>query len=204
MGGPECQGAQPIPSASVGNRKVEVELKLYSNSTIPNVHYLWLRFFDANTNQTIRHVSFFLNITKNNVSLLHDMFHTHTGILTIQVNSINTQFNGTILGIQEPYLNAWTPRDNSSTVVAYAPIFNDANSTYSLKLTMYAIDSDNNIFSDERIAPKFNFDLSLNQQNQIVSSQNMEIPEFPFAIPILFVGITALILLFKIEFKTNI
>src|SRR5579885_1940624 len=74
-----------LPPPNMANRPPEVALRLYSNSTMPgNVHYLWLRFFDANTNQTFQHVSFFLTISENNATLLRDLFHTHTGIITLQ------------------------------------------------------------------------------------------------------------------------
>ena len=41
------------------------------------------RFFDANTNTTIQNVSFYINATKGDQGLMHDLFYTHTGFLTI-------------------------------------------------------------------------------------------------------------------------
>lgn len=163
MGGPYCGGGMP-PSASVGNRTLEVALKLYSNATMPNnVHYLMVRFFDANTNQTLQHVSFFLNITENNYSELHDTFNAPTGILMLQVTTISTPFNGTVIGDQEPILHAWTPHD-SKPIIVYSPVFNNVNSTYHLKITLDSIDRDNNLF-DESTAPQFDSHLNLKEQN---------------------------------------
>ena len=86
VGGPSCPGATPMPS--IGNRTIYLATKLYSNSTMPDdTHYLWFRFFDANTNQTIYHVSFLLTITKQDHLLFRELLHTHTGILSCQVKN---------------------------------------------------------------------------------------------------------------------
>ncbi|MDE1838453.1 MAG: hypothetical protein KGH87_00900 [Thaumarchaeota archaeon] len=186
MGGPYCPGSPPMPSASVGNKTLEVSLKLYSNSTMPNnVHYLWLRFFDENANQTIPHVTFFLNITKNNDSLLHDLFHTHTGMLTLQVNSSDIPFNGTVLGDREAILGGWLPHDNNKPVVVHAPVFNDANSTYHVQITMDTIDNDNNVFFDQSTAPRFDFYLNMHDKDMILSIPRFDVgskqvfPQYP-------------------------
>lgn len=167
MGGPYCPGSLPIPSASVGNRTLEVALKFYSNSTISNnVHYLWFRFFDANTNQTIQHVSFFLNVTDGGDSLLRGLFNAPMGIITLQANTITAPFNGTALGDREPILGGWMPHDDKPVVV-YAPVFSDVNSIYRLKITMGTIDNDNNMFTDQSIAPQFVSDFNVKEQNMI-------------------------------------
>ena len=203
MGGPYCPGAPPIPSASVGNRKIEVTLKLYSNSTIPsNAHYLWLRFFDANTNQTIQHVSFFLTIEKNNFTLFRELLHTHTGILTLQVNPINAQFNGTLFSAnRDAILGGWVPSLNNEPIIVFAALFNDTNSTYHVNVQMFTIDRDNNIFVNTQSAPSFDFYLNMMEQNQSLTSQNVTVPEFPFAIPVLLVGIASLIVFYRIRIE---
>ncbi|HJT10339.1 MAG TPA: hypothetical protein VJ771_06095 [Candidatus Nitrosotalea sp.] len=201
MGGSECPGSTPIPSASIGNRTIEVALKLYSNSTTPsNVHYLWLKFFDAKTNQAIQHISFFLNITENNYSVLHDTFNAPAGILTLQVNSIGSSFNGTVIGDREPILNAWMPHDDEPVVV-YAPVFNDANSTYHMNITMDTIDKDNNMFTDQGIAPRFDFYLNMKGQNQTITSPNVTVPEFTFAVPILLIGSVSMIIFYRMNIR---
>lgn len=167
MGGQFC-GGKIQPSASVGDRDVTVSLKLYSHSTIPsNAHYLWLRFSDANTNQTIQHVSFFLNVTKDDESMLHDLFNTPNGVITLQVNSIGTAFNGTVLGDSEPMFGGWMPHGDEPVVV-YAPAFDDATAKYRLNIVMYSIDQDNNTFT-MGTAPKFDFHLNLQDQDMILS-----------------------------------
>lgn len=200
MRGQYCPGVAPIPSASLGNRTVKVSLNLYSNPAMPNnIHYLWFRFFDANTNQTIRHVSFFLNITKNSDSLLHDMFHTHTGILILQVNSNGMPFNGTIHGDREVMFGGWMQR-NDEPVVAYAPIFNYGNSTYNLNIQMLSIDGDNNTFNPGTY-PQFDSQISTNNQNQSSTMSINVIPEFPIVQTMLVFSIVSVIAFHRVKFR---
>lgn len=204
MGGPYCGGGMP-PSASLGNRIIEVALKLYSNSTMPsNTHFVWFRFFDANTNQTIHHVSFFLVITKQNQLLLKELLHTHTGMLTLQLNSINETFNGTVVGDHEPILNGWMPYNDYTPLIIFAPVFNDTNSTYHFEVQMFSIDRDNNIFSNTDIpngVPTFNFYLNMKEKDQTMISPNVTVPEFPVSEIILIISIILMIALYKIEFQ---
>lgn len=203
MGGSECPGARPLPSASVGNRTLEVALKLYSNSTMPNnIHYLWLRFFDANTNQTIHHVSFFLTVNENNNTLFRELLHTHTGTLVLQVNTIDTPFNGTVYADKEAILGGWVPHKDDKPIVVYAPLFNDTDSTYYMNIAMYTIDYDNNIFDETdnpQSVPHFNFYVNMKEQNQILVSPNMSVPEFPFAVPVLLAGVASLVVFYRIK-----
>jgi hypothetical protein len=47
----------------------------YENST----KYLYLKLFDANTNnKTVPHVSLFVTISQNNKTLMNDLFHSET------------------------------------------------------------------------------------------------------------------------------
>ncbi len=191
-------GFYPLPPATVGNRTLDLALKLYSNSTTPsNTHYLWLRFFDANTNQTIQHVSFFLTV---NDTLLRDTFHTHTGTIMLQIISIDTPFNGTVIADREPILHAWVPHSNDEPVIVYAPVFNNTNSMYHLKIKMDSIDYDSNLF-DESTMPQFSFNLNMKEQNQTLTSQNVAVPEFPVAIPVLLMGLTSLIVFSKMKIR---
>lgn len=180
MGGPYCAGYAPLPYPSIGNRTLESALKLYSNSTTStNTHYLWFRFFDANTNQTIRHVSFFLTITNQNQLLFKELLHTHTGTLKLQLNSINGTFDGTVVGDREPILNGWVPHDDNIPLVVSAPVFNDTNLTYHFMVQMFSIDRDNNIFYTTDIPngePTFNFYLGIKDQNQTIISPDMSAP----------------------------
>ncbi|MDE1863061.1 MAG: hypothetical protein KGI33_09130 [Thaumarchaeota archaeon] len=169
----ECFCPPPnIPSASVGNRTVDVSVKLYSNSTAPqNEHYLWLRFFDGNTNQTLHHISFLLTTARQDQLLFRDLLHTHTGILNMNVIYAAGP-TWTVKADREPILNAWVPDKGNDPIIVYAPLFNDTNSTYHLNIQMLSIDTDNNIFdtTDNPLKnPAFNLDLNMAEQNRTLT-----------------------------------
>ncbi|MDE1728888.1 MAG: hypothetical protein KGI02_08455 [Thaumarchaeota archaeon] len=156
-----------FPPASVGNRTIDLAIKLYSNSTMPDdTHYIWFRFFDKNTNQTIRHVSFFITITKQDHILFRDLLHTHTGILNTKViSTAGPKWN--VTADHEPILNGWAPYNDDEPIIVQAPLFNDYNSTYHLNVQMFSIDRDNNIFdSTDNPYSVPNFDLSFGMKDQ--------------------------------------
>ncbi|HZS74655.1 MAG TPA: hypothetical protein VFA69_09165, partial [Candidatus Nitrosotalea sp.] len=103
FGGQAC-GEKPSSSFMDG-KNVAVSLKFYSNSTVSNnIHYLWLRFFDKNTNQTIPHVSFFINATKDDKVMMHELFYTNTGSMTLQFSSGSDIEKWIVNGNAEPVL----------------------------------------------------------------------------------------------------
>ena len=72
--------------ANIGNRVITAFIKLNPpiiTSDTWEDKTLQFRFFDANTNTTINNVSFFINATKGDKILMHELFYTHTGYLTI-------------------------------------------------------------------------------------------------------------------------
>lgn len=160
----------------VGNRRIETELKLYSNPEMPkNQRDLWVRFFDANTNTTIQHVSFLLTITKGNHTMFRELLHTHTGVLTLNITSTNdTKWQ--VYGDHEPILNGWVPHEPYEPMTVRAPVFNDMNSTYHLNIQLFSTDYDNNIF-DTTDTPNnlftFNFYLNAMDQNRTITSSSL-------------------------------
>ncbi|MDE1863249.1 MAG: hypothetical protein KGI33_10080, partial [Thaumarchaeota archaeon] len=189
MGGRECPGGiPPSPPASIGNRRLELTLKIYPNSTMPNVHYIWFRFFDANTNQTLHHITFFLHITNQSQLLFYELFHTHTGILEIRfISTSGTKWY--VTGDREPILGGWMPYKDDEPVTVHAPMFNDTKATYHFNVQIRTIDQDNNLFNITD-APVFDFYLNMKEQNQTITTPNITVPEFPFVIPVLLMGIT--------------
>ena len=70
--------------ANIGNRVITAFIKLNPpiiTSDSSQDKYLQFRFFDANTNTTINNVSFFINATKGDKVLMHELFYTHLDIL---------------------------------------------------------------------------------------------------------------------------
>jgi len=150
-----------LPPASVGNRNVQLFIKLTPpiiTSDTSQPREIYLRLFDANTNETIIHDSFFISITRHDQLLLQDLFHTHTGELTLDVTPTNTPGKWLIQGDQEPFLNAWVNQDGGPI-----PIQADAlgeGGLYHIHIELFAIDYDKNIFTPDQ-SPKWDSYLSV-------------------------------------------
>lgn len=153
------------PGASIGNRTLEVSTVLSQDPSSTNTHYLHFRFFDGGANQTVRHVTFSLNITKNNKSLMFETFHTDSGFLTLQLNSIQSPFNGTVFGDKEPIFHAWVSH-GGDPVIVYVPLFNEADARYGMNIKLYSIDRDNNLFDPGKY-PEFQTSLSIGEPSQV-------------------------------------
>ncbi|MDE1766636.1 MAG: hypothetical protein KGI27_10260 [Thaumarchaeota archaeon] len=154
-----------LPPASVGNRQVQVFIKLnptilYSNSGIqPTVFFRW---FDANTNETLQHISFFLTVTKHNQLLFRELLHTHDGILNMEINPNNDK-TWTVYADKEPTLDAWVPDNGDDPIVVNGPIFNEGG-LYHFNIQMFSIDFDKNIFdttTNPQAIPNFDAYLSV-------------------------------------------
>lgn len=150
-----------LPPASVGNRNVQLFIKLTPpiiTSDTSQPREIYMRVFDANTNESIVHDSFFITITKHDQLLMRDLFHTHTGELTLDVTPTDTPGKWTIQGDQEPFLNAWVNQGGGPI-----PVFADAlgeGGLYHIHIELFAIDYDNNIFTPDQ-APKWDSYLSV-------------------------------------------
>ena len=100
-------------SASLGNRKADLLIKMnppvVTTQTItqgqkPTIEF---RLFDSSTNQSLKHVTYFITIEKGDKKLLTNWFHDHTGDLRIQMNPRNTS-QIIVNGEQDPILNAYS------------------------------------------------------------------------------------------------
>jgi hypothetical protein len=150
-----------LPPASVGNRNVQLFIKLSPpiiTSDLTTPRYIYMRLFDANTNETIVHDSFFISVTKHNQLLLRDLFHTHTGELTLEITPTKTPGKWTIYGDQEPFLNAWL-NQGGGPIPVLADVLGEGG-LYHLHVELFSIDYDKNIFTPDQ-APKWDAYLSV-------------------------------------------
>ena len=68
-----------------------MSLVLYDTfqQTSPNsTKDLYLEFFDEKNKTLIKNVSFFINATKDDNNLMHELFFTHTGSVTLEFSQI--------------------------------------------------------------------------------------------------------------------
>jgi hypothetical protein len=97
------------------------------------------RLSDKNTNETLKHVTYLVEIEKNGKRLLLDTFHSHTGNLGIKMRP-STADHITINGQQDTILLAYTG-DMEHPVSATGPIFAEGG-LYHFIVTIETIDFD--------------------------------------------------------------
>jgi len=150
-----------LPPASVGNRQASLFIKIsppiLTKDTVGDT-FLELRLFDANTGKIIEHTSFFVTVDKDGKLLMRDLFHTHSGDLTIKVQPTPVSINEVVVyGDKEPFQGGWTSINDQITVKA--PILLEAG-LYHFEIEIFGIDNDRNIFIPSD-APKFESWLSV-------------------------------------------
>lgn len=149
-----------LPPATVGNRQASLFIKIsppiLTSETIQDT-FLQLRLFDANNNQTIQHTSYFITVKKNNELLMRDLFHSHSGLITIKIQPTNTPGKWQVFGDQEPFQGGWTSTNDQVSVKA--PILLEGG-LYHFAIEIFGIDNDRNIFIPSE-APKFDSYLSV-------------------------------------------
>ena len=150
-----------LPPASVGDRDASLFIKIsppiLTKDTVGD-KFLELRLFDAKTGETIKHTSFFVTVDKDGKLLMRDLFHTHSGNLTIKIQSEDLDVNDVIVyGDEEPFQGGWTSINDKITVKA--PILLDAG-LYHFEIEIFGIDHDKNIFIQSE-APRFDSWLSV-------------------------------------------
>lgn len=171
-----------LPPATVGNRKaslfVKVSPPILTTDTKGNT-YLQMRLFDANTNETIQHVTYDITVTKGTAQagpgakpILRDFFHAHNGLLTIKIEPVNTTGGQvTINGEKDPFQNAWVA-DPGGTINIRGPVLNGGG-LYHVHVEIFGIDNDRNLFIPDQ-APKFDSYLSVGDvfRNNIADPSN--------------------------------
>ncbi|MFY9299586.1 MAG: peptidase [Candidatus Nitrosotenuis sp.] len=142
-----------LPPASFGNRQAALFIKIsppiLTQDTVGDT-YLQLRLFDSNTNQPVQHTSFFLSVWKDDKLRLRNVFHGHSGEVTLKIKPTNIDVNEVkIFGdevLQQP--GAWTGYNDKIDV--NAPVLLDAG-LYHFEIKIFSIDFDQNIFAEQDI-----------------------------------------------------
>src|SRR5437660_8444690 len=131
--------------ANVGNRTLTMFIKINPPViTSENLQdrYMQLRFFDSNTNDTIKNVSFWINVTKGDQPLMYDLFYTHSGYLTIKFQPGGTIGKWIVAGDHEGALQGWTSVGNIVNV--RAPILSEGG-LYHFNMALLAYDYPNTL-----------------------------------------------------------
>jgi len=151
MGGPFCGGNMQY-STPTENRNITVSLNFYSNSTMPdNVHYLWLRFFDAKNDTLIKNISFFINATKDDKVLMHQLFYTKTGLMLMKFYPSHDAEKLIINGTREPTLGGMMSENDTLPITT--SVFAESG-TYHVHLQALALVNTNELV-DQNNPPTF-------------------------------------------------
>ena len=112
---------QETLSASFGNRKADLLIKMWpptvTTETIQQgqTPVIQFKLFDSNTNQGIKHVTYFITIDKGGKKLLANTFHDHNGDLHLEMKPMNSS-QIVVNGDQDPILNAYTGTPENPSV----------------------------------------------------------------------------------------
>ena len=142
-----------LPPASFGNRQAALFIKIsppiLTKDTVGDT-YLQLRLFDANTNKAVPHTSFFISAWKDDKLLLRNLFHAHSGELTLKIVPKNINVNDVIVyGDEVPQIpGAWTGYKDRIDV--HAPVLLDSG-LYHFEIKIFGIDYDQNIFAEKDV-----------------------------------------------------
>jgi hypothetical protein len=139
-----------LPPASFGDRQAALFIKIsppiLTKETVGDT-YVQLRLFDAKTNESVPHTSYFLSVWKDDKLLLRNLFHAHYGELTLKIVPTKVDVNNVIIyGDEVPQIpGAWTGFNDRVDV--HAPVLLDAG-LYHFEIKIFGIDYDQNIFAD--------------------------------------------------------
>ena len=107
-----------LPPASVGDREASLYTKINPpilTSDSKQDAFFELRLFDANTDETIKFVSYFITVEKDDQLLMRDLFHSSQGPLKLKINPSNSE-TVSVFGSTEPFLGGWTSETGDITI----------------------------------------------------------------------------------------
>ncbi|HWP78253.1 MAG TPA: peptidase [Candidatus Nitrosotenuis sp.] len=142
-----------LPPATFGNRQAALFIKIsppiLTKDTVGDT-YLQLRLYDANTGQTVPHVSYFISAWHDDKLRLRNLFHAHSGELTLKIVPKNIDVNDVVIyGDEVPQLpGAWTGFNDKVDV--HAPLLIDSG-LYHFEIKIFGIDYDQNIFAEQDV-----------------------------------------------------
>ena len=160
-----------LPPASVGDREASLYTKInppiLTSDTKENA-FFELRLFDAKTDETIKFVSYFIAVEKNDKLLMRDLFHSPTGPLKLKINPTSSE-SISVFGSTEPFLGGWTSETGDITI--NGPLLLEGG-LYHFAIEIFGIDNPKNIFTPEN-APSFDSWLSVGDvyRDNIIDSE---------------------------------
>ncbi len=137
-------GAETLPPVKIGNRNASIELSVTPPVFDPNnpEQRILVRFFDADTDAVIEHVTYMIELTKNKQQIFRYMFHDDLGNLILKVNTTDSK-EITVHGSQNNLLQGWMS-DGINPVTLEGPIFTSGG-LYQFNIDILTLDKDDSI-----------------------------------------------------------
>ena len=142
-----------LPPASFGDRQAALFIKIsppiLTKETVGDT-YVQLRLFDAKTTKPVPHTSYFISVWKDDKLLLRNLFHAHSGELTLKIVPTKVDVNDVVIyGDEVPQIpGAWTGFNDRVDV--HAPVLLDSG-LYHFEIRIFGIDYDQNIFAESAV-----------------------------------------------------
>jgi|GEM_PF-5893572 len=134
----------------------------FSQTSTNSTKDLHLEFFDEKNKTLIKNVSFFINATKDDNVLIHELFYTHTGLITLQFSPGSEMGKYVVNGTAEPVLGGMM----SNNDVLPIEISTFTPGIYHIHLELLAVVHTNEII-DQTNPPKFDFWWSIDNKGNI-------------------------------------
>ena len=142
-------GGETLPSITIGDRNATLYLEIEPPIYDPNEgeQRILIRFFDADNDSVIEHVTYIVELKKDDKRIFRHMFHDELGNLIMTIKSTNSE-SITISGKEAPVLGGYM-RDGNKPLVLEGPIFNSGG-LYEFNVEILTLDEDSKVL-DERV-----------------------------------------------------
>ncbi len=135
-----------LPPTGIGERDAslmtEINPPILTDES-PEDTYFHVRLFDADTEEDFEHVSYFITARKDDRVLMHDLFYSEEGPLTIRIQP--TEGEVSVFGARDPFLDAWVGQGGEITI--RGPLLLDGG-LYQFVIDIFSIDHVRGILED--------------------------------------------------------
>jgi len=126
---------------------------------------LQLELFDKR-NQTIQHTTLYISVLKNDQVLFQNVFHTHSGLLTIMISPNKSIKNWEVVADRE---KLWLKSENDKFNVKTPTL---EKGQYDVQIAVIGVDDDKTMFPSNA-EPKFTSSFTVNENGVILDSNSV-------------------------------
>jgi len=137
-------GGETLKPVNIGNRNatifISIEPPIFDQTE--KEQRVLVRFFDADTDQTIENVTYKIKVSKGGETMFQNKFFDDIGYLVLKIIP-NDNEQVTVTGAKEPILEGWM-RDGTTPITIEGSIFNSGG-LYSFDIEILTVDSVTNV-----------------------------------------------------------